>query len=117
MTAEVQSVTTREELREAYDGSFYFIAGCGGDIGDWTTGYEDLLAEEGIGKPTRWIFTSGAAVNRYAGDIPRPDCNYFQEDVVIIMFPLDGLNAGVLAIFKIQMQDRWFDDVIDNMRR
>ena len=27
---------------------------------------------------------------------------------------LDGLDVGKLAIFKLQMGDRWFDDVVDN---
>jgi hypothetical protein len=41
----------------------------------------------------------------------------FASDLTFMFFPLDGLNVGKLAMFKMQMQARWFDDVIDNMRR
>lgn len=113
----VLSVSRQRQLEMAYDGSFYFIAGCGEPISEWIEGYEKLLDEAGIGKPVRWYQTTGAAVNRYAGDIPRPDTDYFQEDVTCLLFPLNGLHTGKLAIFKLRMEDRWFDDVIQNMRR
>ena len=52
----------REEIfTAAYNGSFYTITGCGGDLD-----------------------------------------------------PLAGLYMGRLAIFKILMSDRWFDDIVDN---
>lgn len=112
----VHSIQTQKQLETAYDNSYYFIAGCGDPLEEWVEGYEDLLAEHNIGKPVRWYQTTGAAVNRYAGDIPSPS-DYFQEDVTCLLFPLNRLDTGKLAIFRIQMQDRWFDDVIQNMRR
>lgn len=117
MNTRVLSVNRQSDLKMAYENSFYFIAGCAEPIEEWVTGYEGLLAEADIGKPVRWYRTTGAAVNRFAGDIPRPHRDYFKEDVTCLLFPLNDLDAGKLAIFKIRMQDRWFDDVIQNMRR
>lgn len=106
------------DLKAAYDGSWYTIAGCGGDLQDWVTGVNGLLAENEIGQPTGWFQTTGGQVNEFAdrknGGLHYKDA--FAEDLTILMFPLDGLDVGRLAIFKIRMQDRWFDDVIDNMR-
>lgn len=111
------TISGQRQLEMAYVGSFYFIAGCGGDIQEWIDGYEKLLEEEDIGKPIRWYQTTGATINRYAGDIPCPDRDYFQEDLTCLLFPLNDLNVGKLAMFKLRMEDRWFNDVINNMRR
>lgn len=105
-----------DSLEDAYEGSYYCIAGAGGDLQEWVDGYEKLMEEAEIGKPVKWYRTNGAAVNAYAserGMVAKP--NQFQSDLVILLFPLDDLAVGALAIFKLQMQDRWFDDVIDNM--
>lgn len=112
-------VVPEADLQVAYDGSWYCIAGAGGELSEWTVGYEKLLASEDIGKPTGWFQTTGAAVNAFAerkhgGLLVARDA--FQDDLVILLFPLDGLVVGTLAITKILMEDRWFDDVIDNMQ-
>lgn len=39
----------------------------------------------------------------------------FRDDLTVLTFPLDGLHVGKLAMFKLTMEDRWFDDVTDNM--
>jgi hypothetical protein len=103
------------DLQAAYDGSWYFIAGAGGDLQEWVTGIEGVLAEQKIGKPTGWFQTTGAEVNVFAGEGVREN-DKFLPDLVCLLFPLDGLKVGALAMVKIRMQDRWFDDVIDNMR-
>lgn len=110
-----ESEDGKPTLQDAYDGSYYFIAGAGGDLGEWIAGYEDLLRQEGIlgDEPMHWYRTNGAAVNRFAGE---GNSNPFQDDLTCLLFSLKGLNAGGLAIFKLKMRDRWFDDVIDNMR-
>lgn len=108
------------DLTVAYDGSWFTILGCGGDLNEWVTGVETMLAEDEIGKPTGWFQTTGEAVNRYAsknGEYPIPPFDRFQSDLAILMFPLDGLEVGKLALFKLILRARWFDDVIDNMRR
>lgn len=115
---DIRDLDTVEALKEAYDGSFYFIAGAGGDLEEWVTGYHGLLAEAGIKKPKEWCKTTGAVINEFAGaNFLEDRGDPFQPDIVCLLFPLDDLNAGKLALFKVMMQDRWFDDVIDNMRR
>lgn len=115
----VISVLAAADLKKAYKGSYYFIGGCGDPLDEWVTGYNDLLAKEEIGEPKAWFKTTGAAVNDFAfpeGWIStNKDC--FKPDLTVLMFPLDGLHGGKLPLFKLRMQDRWFDDVIDNMRR
>lgn len=111
-----RTITTleAEDLERAYDGSFYTISGAGGDLDEWVEGYEKMLAElADIDKPTEWFQTTGAAVNEFAGE---NNTNPFLDDCVLLLFPLDGLNIGALAMFKLAAGDRWFDDVIDNMR-
>lgn len=102
----------KADLTQAYDGSYYTIAGCGGPLIEWVDGINRILAEEGIGKPVAWYKTKGRDVNAFAGETTDP----FQDGITLLMFPLDGLDVGRLAILKLRMGDRWFDDVIDNMR-
>lgn len=109
------------DLTAAREGSYYTIAGAGGNLNQWVEGYEKALAEAGIGKPVGWYQTTGAKVNEFRrttagrGDDVHAD-DKFQDDLTLLLFPLDGLNVAKLAIFKLEWQDRWFDDVVDNMR-
>lgn len=103
------------DLSVAMSGSWYTILGVVNPQ-EYIDGYEGLLAEEGIGKPEAWYKTTGKDVNLFAGTAVAYD-DQFPDDLTILMFPLDGLNVGKLAMFKLRMQDRWFDDIIDNMRR
>jgi hypothetical protein len=105
-----------KDLQRAYDGSFYTIAGAGGDLQEWIDGYTQALEAAGLPAPTEWFTTTGESVNAYAGDIPDPARDQFQPDLPFLLFPLDGMPGGQIAMFKLQCQDRWFDDVIDNMR-
>lgn len=103
-----------EILDEAYEGSWYTITGAGGDTQEWKDGYQDLLNKEGIGTITRWERWYGADMNRkyhLTGN------NRYKDDLVFMAFPLDGLDITKLAIFKMEMQDRWFDDIVDNNAR
>jgi len=112
-------VLNSTDLTEAYDGSYYFIAGAGGDLSEWVNGYNALLNQNEIGEPVEWFQTTGATVNLFAArkkGAVIADADQFPDDLTCLLFPLDGLNAGKLAIFKLQMEDRWFDDVIQNMR-
>ena len=103
---------TGTDLQAAYDGSFYTISGAGGDVQEWVDGYEKLMKEGGIGTPTEWLQCTGADINAFAGENDDP----YPDDLVCLLFPLEGLDIGRLAMFKLQMMDRWFDDIIDNMR-
>lgn len=107
------------DLQAAYDGSFYTILGAGGEISEWVNGYNGLLAEEEIGEPTDWFRTTGESLNRFAeqGGNEIAPRDQFPADLTVLMFSLEALNVGRLAMFKLRMEDRWFDDVIQNMRR
>lgn len=101
-------------FKEAYDGSYYTITGAGGDLQQWKDGYQELLTKEGIGTITKWIEFTGLDMNRLgrlSGD------NAYPSSIKFLAFPLDNLDIGKLAIFKLHMQDRWFDDIIDNNAR
>jgi hypothetical protein len=102
------------DLAKAYDGSYYTISGTGDPLEGWVEGYEKELEAAGCGKPVAWFKTTGGAINDFCG---AANGNPYPDDLPCLLFPLDDMNVGVLAIFKLQWQDRWFDDVIDNMRR
>ena len=110
---------TSEDLQDAFDGSYYTIIGTGDPLDEWVTNYEKLLEEKEIGKPVERFTTTGDSVNAFAvktngGLIQSGD--RFQPGLTFMLFPLTGLSTGRLAIFKMMMQDRWFDDIIQNMR-
>lgn len=111
---------TAAELDQATDGSYYTIIGAAGPLDEWLTGYEGLLAAADIGKPQEWFMATGNEVNRYLrrkkGGEVRPH-DEFKPDLTFLFFPLDGLHVGRLAMFKLQMEDRWFDDIVQNVRR
>ena len=102
---------TSDALDTAYKGWYYTILGAGGDLNEWFEGYQDLLNKEGIGQISQWFMTSGKAVNDRYG---LKGNNAFPSDLTILLFPLDGLNSGKLAMFRLRMGDKWFNDLIDN---
>lgn len=109
-------------LNPAYSNSHFTICGAGGDRQEWIDGITTLFEEKGVGTPKEFIFITGADVNAYAehriefagtGYVKAED--YFQPDLTILMIPTDGLYMGRLALLKVNMEARWFDDIIDNM--
>ena len=68
----------------------------------------------GIGVPKKFNTWTGKEMNdeyKLTGD------NRYRNDLNFLAFSLDGLNIGKLAIFKLHMGDRWFDDIVDNNAR
>ncbi|MBE6526358.1 MAG: hypothetical protein E7Z63_01110 [Thermoplasmata archaeon] len=96
---------------DAYDGAYYTIAGAGGDLGQWISGYQEMLDTERIGKVSRWVTFSGQEVN---DTFILTGMNAFRPDLTFLAFPLDGLNVGRLAMFRLRMKDYWFNDLVDN---
>lgn len=116
-TREILKVDTdnREAtFNAAYDGSYYTILGCAGDLNEWTAGYQELLATIGIGTPKEFITFKGADMNEIYGLTGN---NAYDDGLTFLMFPLDGLDVPKLAIFRLQAGDKWFDDIVDNNRR
>lgn len=104
----------KELFEKAYAGSYYTITGCGGDLEEWKNGYQKLLDREDIGPIKEWVTFSGKDMNDFynlTGD------NRYPDGLTFLAFPLDGLNAAKLSVFKLMHGDRWFDDIVDNNRR
>lgn len=104
----------KELLQKAYEGSYYTIIGCGGDLNEWKCGYQDHLFKEDVGTIKEWIEFTGKDMNE---TYHLTGTNAYQDDLHFLAFPLDGLNINKLAIFKIMMGDHWFDDIVDNNLR
>lgn len=101
------------KFEKMYEESWYTIIGCGGDLKEWKDGYNKLLNERGIGTPKEWIYFTGKEMNEEYG---LKGDNAYPDDLNFLAFSLEGLDIGKLAIFKLQAQDRWFDDIVDNNR-
>lgn len=100
-----------ELFRKAYEGSYYTIIGCGGDLKEWKEGYNKMLKEQGIGEPKEWHHFTGKEYNE---EFETTGNNRYPDDLNFLCFPLGGMDVGKLAMFKLAMQDRWFDDIVDN---
>lgn len=94
--------------------SWYTITGCGGDLNDWKNGYEKLLHDAGIGAVMEWHHFTGKEMNDHYG---LTGDNRYPDNLHFLAFSLDGLNVGKLAMVKLRMGDRWFDDIVDNNDR
>lgn len=94
-----------------YKGSWYTITGTGGDPNEWVKGYNKMLSQNGIGVPRRWVFFHGSDMNRV---FCLTGSNRYPQGLGFLAFELAGLNIPKLAGFKMQMGDRWFDDIVDN---
>ena len=106
-----QETDTTALFQEMYSGSWYTITGCAGDPAEWIKGYQEMMAEKEIGVPVRWVKFYGYQMNRELG---LTGANRYQNGLKFLAFPLDGLDIGKLAAFKLNMRDRWFDDIVDN---
>lgn len=102
------------DFTKAYRGSYYTITGAGGELQEWVDGYNNMLAEQGIGTPVDWFTCTGKDMNE---EYELTGSNRYKDDLHFLLFPLDGLNVGKLAMFKLAMRDRWFDDIVDNNER
>lgn len=98
-------------LRHAYEGSYFTVVGAGGDLKEWFDGLNEMFAEEGIGQIKEYISFTGKDINEWAR---LTGTNAYADDLTFFAFPLDGLDAGKLPIFKLRFGARWFDDIVDN---
>jgi hypothetical protein len=103
--------TRNDRFAEMEAGSFYTITGTGGDMNQWVTGYSKLLEEKGIGTPSQWFSFTGKDMNEAFG---LTGTTAYKDDLTFLAFALDGLDGGKLALFKLRMEDRWFDDIVAN---
>lgn len=101
------------KFEKMYNESWYTIIGCGGDLEEWKDGYNKLLNGRGIETPKEWIHFTGKEMNE---EYDLEGNNAYPDDLNFLAFSLEGLDIGKLAIFKLQAQDKWFDDIVDNNR-
>ena len=99
-------------LKKAYEGSYYTITGTGSALQEWKDGYNNLLKENGIGEISEWIDFTGKEMNEEFNLVGN---DRYQDDLQFLAFSLEGLDVGRLALFKLQMGDRWFDDIVGNL--
>lgn len=107
-------ISELKDLTPAQDGSWYTIPGAGGNLEEWVTGYEEALKEAGIGTPVAWYRTTGKMVNQFAK--PTQSFRKFPGKTTFLLFPLNGLDIGRLAIFKLEWRDSWFNDVVESCK-
>lgn len=101
----------RDMFQVMYDGSWYTIVGAGGDLNEWREGYQRMLTEQGIGKIKEWHTFKGREMNQRYGLTGN---NAYPDGLTFLAFSIEGLNVEKLAVFKLRMEDRWFDDIVDN---
>lgn len=105
----IQPITTPEQFELAYNGAFYTITGVEGKE-EYVEGYNNLIHDEGL-QPVTWYEFTGKDMNeqyQLRGD------NVYQPDLQFLAFDYDKADAPKLAIVKLRMQDRWFNDIVDN---
>ena len=102
---------TNDELKSLAATSVYTITGAGGDIQEWMNGYDKLLREQNIGNPKKWMTFTGKQMNEC---FDLADAKRYENDVIFLAFPLDDLDMGKLTMFRLQMEDQWFDDIVAN---
>lgn len=99
------------KFEEMYQNSFYTIVGAGGDINDWKRQIQSMLNLNNIGHVRKWIAFTGDEMNKH---YHLTDDNAYPDDLHFLAFSPEGLNIGKLAAFRMQMRDRWFDDIVAN---
>ena len=109
MNKEIKKITSKND----FEGSWYTIAGAGGDLQEWVDGYEKLLQASGIEKPVEWYTCKGRDLNK-AFRLKGRQC--FSETLSFLFFSLDGMSVSRLAPFKIRHGDFWLSDLIQNAR-
>ena len=102
----------KELFEKAYKGSYYTIIGVA-DENEYKEGYQKIFDEQKIGKIKEWYSFTGKEFNDYYEPV---GTGRFRDGVHFLAFPLDGLNVNKLAILKLQLGDRWFDDIVDNLK-
>lgn len=95
-------------------GSFYTVVGAGGDLQEWCKAFVKLLSERGISAPKYFTSFTGEEMNSHYRLIGE---NKYLADLTFFAFPITDMEIGSLALFKIKMGDRWFDDIVNNNKR
>lgn len=99
------------KLRELENASAFTIEGAGGDLNEWCAGLNEMLEQRGMGQVKEFYTFSGQLMNETYG---LTGSNRYSDDLTFLSFPLDNLDIGKLAMFKMKFGARWLDDIVDN---
>jgi hypothetical protein len=104
------SAIASTDFDKMYNDSYFTIM----DIGDPQKAI-DFLSEEmeeaGIGVPKKWFTFTGSDMNDHYG---LSDDFEYENSIVFLSFPLDGLESGPLYKLKLRLGADWFNDIVDH---
>lgn len=104
-------MTKSELFEKATAGSYYTILGVS-DETEYKEGYQKMFDELGIGKIKEWYSFTGKDFNLY---YQPKGTTAFRPGLHCLCFPLEGLNVSKLALLRLQLEDKWFDDIVGNL--
>jgi len=110
----LETSKTNMTLERLENGSAFTVSGAGGNINDWAIGLKKMLKDKNIGHVDIFYTWTGKFMNetyKLSGKVAYPD------NFVFIAFPIEGMDIGKLAIFKMEFGARWLDDIVDNNTR
>ena len=113
-TADESVKETDDLLDKAYKGSYLTVIGAGGSIEDWKEGLQSMFDREKIGKVSEWIVFNGTDMNT---KYKLKGSKAYPGDLTFLACPLDGLDVGKLAMFRLRFDPnsmKWFSDIVDN---
>lgn len=99
-----------KDLKHLYDTSAFTFVGLMTDDKNIQL-MLDSLKEYGLKDTPDIYVVEGSLMNSYYGLTKDP----YPEDLHIVALPVDQFSdVGRLAIFKLRIGARWFDDIVDN---
>ena len=104
----------KDLFEKLYNNSAFTFEGlCFVDFDELKNQINECLEEENIGtvKSENFFTYSGKDMNDY---YHLTGLNRYPDDLTFVSFLLDDLDIGKLAMFKLRIGARWFDDIIDN---
>ncbi len=102
-----------ELFKKLYNNSAFTFEGLGfDDFDELKDQINECLEEENIGtvKSENFFTYSGKDMNDY---YHLTGTNRYPDNLTFVSFLLDGLDIGKLAMFKLRIGARWFDDITD----
>lgn len=101
-------------FEKLYNGSAFTFEGLGFDSFDELKDQiNEILEQENIGrvKSENFFTYKGKDMNDY---YLLTGSNRYPDDLTFVSFLNDGLDIGRLAMFKIRIGARWYDDIVSN---
>ena len=103
-----------ELFEKLYNNSAFTFEGLGfDDFDELKDQINECLEEENIGtvKSENFFTYSGKDMNDY---YHLTGTNRYPDNLTFVSFLLDSLDIGKLAMFKLRIGARWFDDIVNS---